>query len=232
MSACGAQEVRMNSRDFSIEEALQYGWNTMKASIWFFVGVLVVAWAITWIPSLIANTLQRDLAGLSFIFRIIGFVANIIISIGLITIALKFLDDQQPMFENLFSFKPYFWKYLGASILFFLVVWAGIILFVIPGIYWALKFQFYGYFIVDQSCDPIESLRRSSQITQSVKWKLLGFGIVLAIINFLGLVCLFVGLFVSIPVTLLAYSWVYRKLLSQTESAKAPVTAGEVQPAS
>ena len=222
----------MDNRDFSIEEALQYGWNIMKTNIWFFVGVLIVAWAVTWIPSIIANTLQRDLAGLAFIFRIIGFVANIIISIGLITIALKFLDDQQPMFEHLFSFKPYFWKYLGASILFMLVVWAGIILLVIPGIYWALKFQFYGYFIVDQGCDPVESLRRSSQITQSVKWKLLGFGIVLAVINFIGLACLFVGLFVTVPVTLLAYSWTYRKLLGQTESAQAQVAVPEAKPAS
>ena len=222
----------MDKRDFSIEEALQYGWNIMKANIWFFVGVLVVAWAIVWIPSIIANTLQRNFAGLSFIFRIIAFAANIIISIGLITIALKFLDDQQPIFENLFSFKPYFWKYLGGSILFMLVVWAGIILFVIPGIYWGLKFQFYGYFIVDRGCGPVESLRRSSQITQNVKWKLLGFGIVLAIINFIGLACLFVGLFVTAPVTLLAYSWVYRKLLSQTESAQAPVATPEAKPAS
>lgn len=222
----------MNNRDFSIEEALQYGWNTMKANIWFFVGVFVVAWAVTWIPSIIANTLQRDFAGLAFMFRILGFVANIVISIGLIIIALRFLDGQQPIFENLFSFKPYFWKYLGASILFMFVVWAGIILFVIPGIYWALKFQFYGYFIVDQGCDPVESLRRSSQITQSVKWKLLGFGIVLAVINFIGLVCLFVGLFVTVPVSLIAYSWVYRKLLSQTESAQVPIATPEAKPAS
>ena len=221
----------MDKKDFNIEEALQYGWNVMKANIWFFVGVIVVAWAITWIPTIIANGVQRDFAGLAFIFRIIGFVANIIISIGLITIALKFLDDQQPMFENLFSFKPHFWKFLGASILTGLVVWAGFLLFIVPGIYWALKFQFYSYFVVDQGCDPVEAMRRSSKITQDVKWKLLGFGIVLAIINIIGFVCLVVGLLVTIPVTLLAYSSVYRKLLSQTESIQAPA-ATEATPAS
>jgi uncharacterized membrane protein len=222
----------MNKKDFSIEEALQYGWNIMKANIWFFVGVLVVAWVIAGIPHVIANVLQRDSGGISVIFRIIAWVANIIISIGLITIALKFLDDKVPKFEDLFSFKPYFWKYFGASILTALVVWTGLILLIIPGIYWALKFQFFGYFVVDKGCDPIESMRRSSQITQSVKWKLLGFGIVLAIINVIGAMCLFVGLFVTVPVTLLAFSSVYRKLLSQTESAQAAVAAPEAKPAS
>jgi uncharacterized membrane protein len=222
----------MNKKDFTIEEALQYGWKIMKENIWFFVGVLVVAWAITGIPAIIANAVQRDFIGLSILFRIIGFAANIIVSIGLITIALKFLDNQDPRFEDLFSFKPYFWKYLGASILTGLVVWAGLILFIIPGIYWALKFQFYGYFVVDQGCEPVEAMRRSSRITQSVKWKLLGFGIVLAIINFIGFVCLFIGLFVTVPITLLAFSWVYRKLLSQTESIQMPVAAPETTPAS
>jgi uncharacterized membrane protein len=215
----------MDKKDFSIEEALQYGWNTMKTNIWFFVGVIVVAWAMVGIPYAIASALQRNSSALAFLFQIVGWVAGLIVSIGMITIALKFLDNQSPVFEDLFSFKPHFWRYLGASILTGLVVWAGMILLVIPGIYWAIKFQFYGYFVVDQKCDPIESMRRSSRLTQDVKWKLLAFGIVLAIINAIGALCLFVGLLVTIPVTLLAYSSVYRKLLDQTESVEAPVVA-------
>lgn len=221
----------MDKKDFVIEEALQYGWNVMKANFWFFVGVLIVAWAIAGVPHIIASVLQEESAGLSLLFRIIGWVADIIVSIGLITIALKFLDDKEPKFEDLFSFKPLFWKYLGASILTGLVVWAGFILLIIPGIYWALKFQFFGYFVVEQGCDPVEAMRKSSRITKSMKWKLFGFGIVLAVINIVGAICLLVGLFVTIPTTLLAYSSVYRKLLSQTESAQASAVAKEPVPA-
>lgn len=221
----------MDKRDFSAEEALQYGWNTMKANIWFFVGVLVVAWALTGVPHIIANLLQEQSIGLSFLFRIIGWVANIIVSIGMIAIALKFLDNQNPKFEDLFSFRPYFWKYLGASILMVIIVWFGIILFIIPGVYWALKFQFFGYFVVEQGRDPVEAMRMSSRITQSVKWKLFGFGLVLALINIVGTICLFVGLLVTVPVTLLAFSFVYRKLLEQTESAQLGKSTPETAPA-
>ena len=221
----------MEKKDFNIEEALQYGWSIMKANFWFFVGVLIVAWAIAWVPHIIAGALGTESVGLSFLFRIIGWVADIIVAIGLITIALKFLDEKEPKFEDLFSFKPFFWKYLGASILTGLVVWVGIMLLIVPGVYWALKFQFFGYFVVEQGCDPVEAMRRSSRITQSVKWKLLGFGIVLWLINIAGAICLLVGLFVTIPTTLLAYSMVYRKLLSQTESAQATAVAEEPAPA-
>jgi hypothetical protein len=215
----------VEKKDFSIEEALQYGWGVMKANIWFFVGVLVVAWAIAGVPHIIANILQKESSGLALLFRIIGWVADIIVSIGLITIALRFLDSQQPKFEDLFSFQPFFWKYLGASLLTGLVVWAGFLLLIVPGIYWALKFQFFGYFVVEQGCDPVEAMRRSSRITHTVKWKLLGFGIVLALINVVGAVCLLVGLFVTVPVTMLAYASVYRKLLAQTASAQAVAAA-------
>ena len=75
-------------------------------------------------------------------------------------------------------------------------------------------------------------MRRSSRITQDVKWRLFGFGVVVAIINMIGALCLLVGLFVTIPVTLLAYSSVYRKLLEQTESFKETATVPEVKPAS
>lgn len=221
----------MERKDFSVEEALQYGWGVMKDNIWFFVGVLAVAWAIAGLPHIIAHILQRESSGLSFIFRIIGWVANIIVSIGLIAIALKFLDNQQPRFEDLFSFKPFFWKYLGASILYGLVIWFGMILLIVPGIYWALKFQFFGYFVVEQASDPVEAMRRSSRITYSVKWKLFWFGIVLAFINTVGMMVLLVGLFVTVPFTLLAYSYVYRKLLAQTESAQALSGAQEAAPA-
>jgi len=204
----------------------------MKDNIWFFLGVLIVAWALAGVPHIIANILQRESIGLSFFFRIIAWVADVIVSIGLISIALKFLDNQDPKFEDLFSFKPYFWKYLGASILTGLIVWIGFLLLIVPGIYWALKFQFFGYFVVEQGRDPVEAMRMSSRITHTVKWKLFGFGLVLALINVVGAICLFIGLFVTIPVTLLAYSSVYRKLLEQTESAQAGPGTPEAAPAS
>jgi|GEM_PF-4642886 len=59
----------------------------------------------------------------------------------------------------------------------------------------------------------------------TVKWQLLGFGLVMAGINILGFLCLFIGLFATIPTTLLAAALVYRKLLNQTESAQATIPA-------
>jgi len=94
------------------------------------------------------------------------------------------------------------------------MVLPGLILFIIPGIYLGIRFQFFNCFIVDQKTGVIESLRRSWQITQGNTWNLFLFGLLLAGINILGLLCLIVGLFITIPTTTIAYIFVYRKLIS------------------
>jgi len=210
----------MTKKDFLIGEAIKYGWNIMKANLWFFVGVLIVAWLVTGIPQAIANRLQDNYFGLAALFNIIHWIAQTIITIGMIKIALKFLADEKPEFVELFRFQGNFWRYVGSSILYGLIVIGGIILFIVPGIYWAIKFQFFGYCIVDQKLGPVEALKKSSKITYQVKWKLLGFGLVMVGINILGFLCLFVGLFATIPTTMIAFAYVYRKLLSQTETVQ------------
>ena len=210
----------MDRKDFSIDEALRFGWNTMKDNFWFFVSIVVVAGVIILIPQGIASALEDSSPGLSFLFRVIQWIAEIIIGIGLIVISLKFLDGQTPEFKDLFAIQPHFINYLGAAILTALVVIAGFALLIVPGIYWAIKFNFFGYSVVDQGSDPILAMRRSARIAKNVKWKLLGFGLLCFCINILGLICLVVGLFATIPTTMLAYAYVYRKLLGQTESAQ------------
>ena len=70
----------------------------------------------------------------------------------------------------------------------------------------------------------MDSIKRSGDLTKTVRWKLLGFGILLMLINYLGLIVLIVGLFATIPTTMLAHAWVYRKLLGQTESGESQVS--------
>ena len=212
----------MDKKDFSIEEALGQGWNAMKTHFWLFLGCLIVAVVVIGIPRGIGSALEGKAGGLSALFFILAGLIDMAISIGLIRIALKILDNEKPEFNDLFSFPKHFIDYLGASILSALIVLGGMILLLIPGIYWAIKFQFFGYCVVDQKLNPIEALRQSSRITQDVKWKLFGFGILLWLINILGVICLVVGLFVTIPTTLVAYAFVYRKLMSQSESVRAP----------
>jgi uncharacterized membrane protein len=204
-------------KDFNIGESLSYGWDIMGKNIWFFVGILIVSWLLTGIPSNAADNLQENAAGLSFLLRLVQIVLQTIVSIGLIRIQLKFLDGEKPEFGDLFKFQKHFWRFLGASILYALMVGIGLFFLIVPGIYLALRFQFFAFSIVDRDASIMDSFRQSTRLTHSVKWKLLGFEILLMLINILGLLCLVIGIFATAPTTMMAMAAVYRKLLEQTQ---------------
>ena len=198
---------------FVISEALQFGWDTTKSNIGFFIGLLIVAGLIQYVPDIVAEIIEADAPDLSLIIRIASYVLSMIIGMGIIKICLRFCDGEKGEFSDLFSCYPLFFKYLIGSILYGLIVVVGLILLIIPGIVWAIKFQFFDYLIVDKGLGPIDALEKSSEITRGVKWDLFIFAILLGIINLMGFVCLLVGLFVTIPITMVATAFVYRKLM-------------------
>ena len=215
----------MTAEKFSISEAIHFGWNTMKSNLGFFIGLLIFVFLFTSLSSIIAAKATEANIFLGIFFYIADFSLSIIISIGLVKIALRFCDNEKGRFADLFSQYPLFPQYLVGSILYGLIVFAGTILLIIPGIIWGIQFCFYDYFIVDKGLGPIEALKRSSAITRGVKWDLFVFFLVLSGINLLGALCLLIGLFVTIPTTMVALAFVYRKLMAQAENVQVSETS-------
>jgi uncharacterized membrane protein len=204
---------------FSKKEAINFGWDISKKNFRFFILLFTLVVVVFIILSFI-QSLVNEKSLLSLILYIINIVVQIIISMGLVKISLKFCDNEKPKISDLFSSYPLFFKFLIGSIIYGLIVIGGLILLIIPGIIWSIQFQFFSYFILDKGISPIEALKKSSKITKGTKWDLFLFGILLGFINILGALAFLVGLFVTIPATMIATAFVYRKLLSQEESFK------------
>ena len=144
-----------------------------------------------------------------------GWLVQTLISIGVIKTSLKLAGGEKGNLRDLYLGYPLFLRYLGASILYSLMVLAGTLLLIVPGIIWSIQFQFYGYLIVDQGLGPIEALKRSSAMTKGAKGDLFLYGLLALCIVLAGALCLFVGLFAAIPTVIIATAFVYRKLLAQ-----------------
>lgn len=204
---------------FRTGEVLGKAWEMFKVH-WLF---LLMILGITLLSQVIFGGLEKateDMMGLSLMVSIATFLASLWISFNFIKLYLNLIDtDTEGKISEAFSFSQSFWPFLGASVLFGVMIVFGILLFVVPGIYWALKYQFYGELIVDKKMRALESLQKSGEITKGVKWQLLGFCLVLVGISILGVLALGVGLFVTIPMSSLAYIMVYRKLSARLESA-------------
>lgn len=210
----------MDPKNFSKLAAIKFGFNTTKKNLKFFLPLALIIITINFLPSYLINQIEGGNRSLIFLINFLGAVLTTIVSIGFLKISLKFIDNQQTNLADLFSsWNDYLLviKYWLSSVIFGLIVLLGILLLVIPGIIWAIKLQYYSFLIVEKKMGPIEALRLSWQITSGVKWQLFLLGILLGLINLLGVLALVVGLLISIPTTMLAQTYVYRKLVSQQE---------------
>lgn len=215
----------MTMKSFSKKEALQFGWNVTKSNLGFFIGFLIVFVALIVVPAIIstiAMETNETNVFLGTIFYVAYYVLIFTVSMGLIKTALRFCDNEKGNFKDLFSQYPLFFKYLAGYILYFLIVWVGTILFIVPGIIWGIRFWFFDYLIIDKKIGPIEALKKSSAITKGQKWNLFVFFLMVTGVNLLGAIALLIGLFVTVPTTMVATAFVYRKLLSQSEMISAP----------
>lgn len=215
-------------KTFSIKEALKHGWDKMRQHFLFVVGVI----AISFIISLVFDRLQ-DLLGdgaplVGFIIFIASVYVSTVISIGSYKIFLKLNDGQHAELKDLYLHYRLFGKYFLGTILYLVIVVIGLILLIIPGIYFSIKYSFLPLILVDDEDVSIsEAFSRSADITLGVKWKLLGFGIVVMLVLLLGALLLGIGLLVAIPVATFAFVHVYRKLGHETAGEVVVVEEGE-----
>lgn len=201
----------MATKSFSKKEAISYGWKTTKSNFRFFLLLIPILLAVQFLPGFFRSNLHNA-PFLSFLISLCFSIIRIITSLGEIRIALNIHDKKKAKLSDLFSHAEMVINYFLASVLYGLIVFAGFLLLIIPGIVWAIKFQYYPYFIVDKKLPPIDSLKASSKITQGVKWSLFWLGLELAVIYILGFLALGVGIFLTMPTVMLAQAYVFRKL--------------------
>ncbi|HTR18586.1 MAG TPA: hypothetical protein VMH91_01235 [Candidatus Paceibacterota bacterium] len=83
----------------------------------------------------------------------------------------------------------------------------------------AIALVFVRYLVIARGLGPVEALEESARITKSHRWGILWFLVLCLLLNVLGLVCLIVGLLVTIPVTSLALVHAYRTLEQKAGSS-------------
>ena len=215
----------MTTKAFSKGEAIRFGWAAMKANIGFFIGLLIVVGLISYSPDTVLRLARVEAPGVILIVGVASFALQQWMGMGVTRISLKFADGARAEMGDLFARADLFFKYVGGSILYALIVLGGLILLIVPGFIWAMKYQFYGYFIMDRELGPIEALKQSAAITGGAKGNLFLFALVLAGINMLGALALVIGLFATIPTSIVAVGFVYRRLLARAAAGPAPVTA-------
>ncbi|MGB4942936.1 MAG: hypothetical protein WBO92_02385, partial [Candidatus Moraniibacteriota bacterium] len=206
----------MTNKNFTYGEAFRAGWTKLKEQ-WVF---LLVSYAtiifVSGIFSGLAEGLYKDIEPTSSLLVLIGVFLRIWLNYNFLVITIRLFDGVKPAWRDLFAWHDEMLAYIGASILYVLIVTLGLLVFVIPGIYLAIKYNFYSLLIADKRLGAFDALKASGQLTEGVKWSLIGFSVASFGVILLGMLALLIGLFVAVPVISLAYIFVYRTLYDQT----------------
>lgn len=205
-------------------DAISFGWAKAKEN---FTSTFLSLGALTAILSLMEGAAQRDGQGaLHFLLQLVG----AFVTLGWWRIAMRIHDGSPATVRALAetTFTTYL-QYVVTLVLFWIVVVVGLALLVVPGIVAAVRLSLAPAIVVDRDLDPISALRRSYELTEGHFAELFVFGLLLGLMNLLGLLALGLGLFLTVPTTYLAVTWAYRRLeaaSSTTIALTTPVQAG------
>lgn len=150
----------------------------------------------------------------NFIAVAISCIISLLFNLGYTKNIFQALDGEEPQFSAYGQQSRKILTYFVANILFFIVVSIGLMFLIIPGIYLALRLQFFTMFIVEEDAGITDSLKRSWEITKGQGLPLFMLFLTTLAIILVGMIIFFIGIFLAFPILLMMQCYVYRKLNS------------------
>ncbi|MFQ5525174.1 MAG: hypothetical protein ACE5GX_02825 [Thermoanaerobaculia bacterium] len=137
---------------------------------------------------------------------------------------LKAARDDPLDIRNAFDGFRDYWNVVLASLVVAVIVWLGLVALIVPGIFFGCKLAFTPYLVVDRKMQAVDAIQESWRMTTGHAWKVFLIGLLAIPIFIAGLVCLVVGVIVSIMWIKLASASLY---LAVSSSGEALVQDGE-----
>lgn len=221
---------------FSIREALSNSWAIFKTHWHFFVGTSAVAVVL----NLVGGS-ENVTWWLSLILAIISFIWSIV----MVKISLAAADGKTELlsFSYVKEMLPPWRQTLGmlcVGILSGLLVLAGLILLIIPGIYIAFRLSLATISYIDRGEGVRKALRHSWEITKGpVFWTAVLISLTALVLYVIGFILFGIGILVTYPIALILMAKFYRAIVvhhsgaqtvvPQPEEIKAPEPAASIK---
>jgi len=145
---------------------------------------------------------SEDGAVAGVFFGVLGLAYGILINgpvdYGVSFAYLKASRGDKLEIKNVFEAFNNYWNAVLASLLVFVIVVLGLIIFVIPGIIFSCKLVFTPYLVVDRKMEVIEAVKESWRMTGGHAWTVFFIYLLAIPIGIAGLICFGVGVIISI----------------------------------
>lgn len=201
-------------------EALPFGRTHAKKYVRQFLLLFLIGIAASWLASSFSP--GKDANGVEIV-NFMSFLSDglwVIVSAILTVVSIQiYLDVNAWKTVNFNHFKldtkakrRVIAKWIWGYVIYTLIVMGGLIILVIPGIYFAIRLSFWEFFLVDQKLTIKESLRASWEKTKWHERQLLWVWFLSLGVMILWALALFIWLLRAIPTIKIAYTHLYKKL--------------------
>lgn len=196
----------------SIKEVFGKSWELTKKHLWFLLVLFLV--------TAIVQGVTGEAEGLT------GFVLNLLagacVLVAWTRVTLDITFGKEPTVDAISKEFDHFLTYLATFFVFQIALLVGFVLLIIPGVYVLVTYNWFPYLIAEKHNGVEEAFKQSALLADGARWQILKFFFALLGLNILGLLALVIGLFVTIPMSMIASAIVYRALVARREHAQSP----------
>lgn len=145
----------------------------------YIMTVLLISGGLT-LDTTNANT---EMSGFTIVMLLLGVVLSVIVAPAIPYVELQSVKGKKVSLEEaLKKGLSYFWRFVGLSLLVGLLVVAGFILLIIPGLFMLRRYFLAAYYLYDQNLSISDAMKRSAEESKQFSgavWGVLGVTILL-----------------------------------------------------
>lgn len=212
------------ARDYQLDigSCVRRGWRLVKSAFWPIVGTTALLLLILSALGASGRAIRVSTRN-QFVVDVqaVALVLHGPLLGGLLYYFLKRVRGEGARVETAFSgFQKPFLQLLLAGLVSWVLITLGFLCLILPGIYLLVALQFTCILVMDKRLEFWPAMGLSRKMITKHWWKFFGFLLTLVLVNLLGFLCLCVGIFVSVPVSLAALMYAYDDIFGASQAPK------------
>jgi hypothetical protein len=200
-AAAIARAMIARSGPLDISGCYERSWHLLKGNFWPLVGVTTLVLAI------------QSLLGVNHVGLFAGGLLGGVFSGGQYYYVLKKIRGKPTTVGDAFAgFSRAFVPLVLAGVVMTLLICAGVILLILPGLYLAVAYGFTYLLVIDRGLGFWTAMEVSRKVITAQWWRLLGLALLAIPFLLLGLAALVVGVLAVLPLIFGAFAYAYQDL--------------------
>ncbi|MEN9227512.1 MAG: hypothetical protein Q6L50_02080 [Gloeomargarita sp. GMQP_bins_120] len=198
-----------NGYEVRTGEYLVRGWELLRAQPGILIGFAALQFALGLMIALIPSARIATSANIAIS------VIQPALNAGFFIVAYKQAQGEPVEFSDCFRGFERFGTFFGAGLVTGLLILGGLMLCIIPGVFLGVGYVFTPLVIIDQNLGFWPAMQTSLKVVTKRFFPMLGFCLVLGLLNFGGFLLCCVGLLLTLPLTYCALTVAYLDIMNQ-----------------